>query len=148
MFRVCFAMLCSSIGIKLTSKCPIGVQDRLFFFCVCFFFLEWCMHTHIHTHTHTHNLPVLFLIVLTLTMLWANSVDDKLICFLFSLENRIWHFMQIVSYETICMKCQILRRQFAWNVKSYFLEKKNKKNISKCLLKFLPSMQSVKNVCF
>ena len=26
--------------------------------------------------------------------------------FLFSQENQIWHFMQIV--ETICMKCQIL----------------------------------------
>ena len=30
-------------------------------------------------------------------------------------ENKIWHFMQIV----------------AWNVKPYFLEKQNKKNISK-----------------
>ena len=30
--------------------------------------------------------------------------------FLFLPENRIWHFMQIVSkgIETICMKCQIL----------------------------------------
>ena len=35
--------------------------------------------------------------------------------------------------ETICMKCQIL------------FSRKNKKNISKChLLKFLPSMQSIK----
>ena len=35
---------------------------------------------------------------LTLTMLWADSADNKLmIFFLFSLENRIWHFMQIVS---------------------------------------------------
>ena len=32
------------------------------------------------------------------TTLWANSADDKLlIFFLFSPENRIWHFMQIVS---------------------------------------------------
>ena len=35
---------------------------------------------------------------LTLTMLWADSADDKLmIFFLFFLENRNWHFMQIVS---------------------------------------------------
>ena len=32
-------------------------------------------------------------------------------------ENGIWHFMQIVSSETICMKCQIL------------FTGKNKKNI-------------------
>ena len=44
----------------------------------------------------------------------------------------------------------ILRRQFAWNVKAYFLEKirkksKNNNNASKCrLLKCLPSMLSVK----
>ena len=30
--------------------------------------------------------------------LWANLADDKLVIFfLFSPENRIWHFMQIVS---------------------------------------------------
>ena len=35
---------------------------------------------------------------LTLTTLCANSADAKLmIFFLFSPENRIWHFMQIVS---------------------------------------------------
>ena len=34
-------------------------------------------------------------------MLWAiQSADDKLmIFFLYFLENRIWHFMQIVSLE-------------------------------------------------
>ena len=60
-------------------------------------------------------------------------------------ENRIWHFMQIVSLgdslhemsnpakETVCMKCQIL------------FSGKNKKNISKCrLLKILPRVLSVK----
>ena len=37
----------------------------------------------------------------------------------------------------------LIRRQFAWHVKSYVLEKK-KKNIPKCyLVKFLPSMWSV-----
>ena len=35
---------------------------------------------------------------LTFTTLWANSADNKLeFVFLFSPENRIWHFMQIVS---------------------------------------------------
>ena len=32
-------------------------------------------------------------------MLWASLADHKLIFFLFFLENRIWHFMQIVSLE-------------------------------------------------
>ena len=37
-------------------------------------------------------------IFLTFTTLWANSADDKLVIFfLFFPENRIWHFMQIVS---------------------------------------------------
>ena len=45
--------------------------------------------------------------------------------------------MQIVSYETICMKCQIL------------FSRKIRKNISKCLLlKTLPNMQSVKREFF
>ena len=36
--------------------------------------------------------------ILTFTTLWAFSADDKLmIFFLFFPENRIWHFMQIVS---------------------------------------------------
>ena len=34
---------------------------------------------------------------LNFTTLWATSADDKLIFFLFFPENRIWHFMQIVS---------------------------------------------------
>ena len=35
---------------------------------------------------------------LTFTTLWAFLADGKLmIFFLFFLENRIWHFMQIVS---------------------------------------------------
>ena len=51
--------------------------------------------------------------------------------FLFSPETD-WHFMQIVSTETICMKCQ---NPFSG---------KNKKNISNCcLLKFLPSKLSI-----
>ena len=60
------------------------------------------------------------------------QTDD--IFFLFLLENRIWHFMQIVSpQETIWMKCQIL-----------FI-RKNKKNLSKYIqLQLLPSMKSVR----
>ena len=42
---------------------------------------------------------VIFYLWLTLTKLWADSADDKfVIFFLFFLENRIWHFMQIVSF--------------------------------------------------
>ena len=39
--------------------------------------------------------------------LWANSADDKLMIFflLFS-ENRIWHFMQIVSTGNNLHKCE------------------------------------------
>ena len=41
--------------------------------------------------------------LLALTMLWADLADDKLVIFLFFLENRSWHFMQIVSfYEIVC----------------------------------------------
>ena len=39
-------------------------------------------------------------------MLWAISADDDLMMFfLFLLENKIWHFMQIVSYPkmTVCI---------------------------------------------
>ena len=37
-------------------------------------------------------------ILLTFTTLWAFSADDKMMLFfLFFPENRIWHFMQIVS---------------------------------------------------
>ena len=41
-------------------------------------------------------------LILTFTTLWAFSADDKLMIFflLFS-ENRIWHFMQIVSLHEI-----------------------------------------------
>ena len=35
---------------------------------------------------------------LTFTSLWANLAEDKLVIFvLLFLENRFWHFMQIVS---------------------------------------------------
>ena len=70
---------------------------------------------------------------LTFTTVWSNLDDDKFVVFvIFFPENRIWHFMQIVFMETICMKCQ-----------NMFSGKNNKKNISKCrLLKFLPRVLS------
>ena len=43
-----------------------------------------------------YNIEIL-LQALTFTTLWAFSADDRLIFFLFFPENRIWHFMQIVS---------------------------------------------------
>ena len=52
------------------------------------------------------------------------------IFFLFLPSNKAQYFMQTVFKEIICMTCQAL---FSW------------KNISKChLLKYLPSMQNVK----
>ena len=57
--------------------------------------------------------------------------------FLFSLENRIWHLMQIVFQRDNCMKWPIL---FSRNYR---------KNIPNCrLLKFLPSMQSIKEAVY
>ena len=70
------------------------------------------------------------LLLLTLTMLWGNSADVTGDIFLiFFLENRIWHHANC-----------LLRRQFAWSVKSYFLGK-NTKNTSKChlLIFFYPA---------
>ena len=53
---------------------------------------------------------------LTFTTLLPYSVNNKLITFLFLFPaNSFWHFIQIIS------------RQFAWNVKAYFLKKKKKK---------------------
>ena len=48
---------------------------------------------------------------------WLNISTDEMFLnlLLFSPENRLWHFVQIVS---------------SWNVKAYFLEKKNRNNIS------------------
>ena len=72
------------------------------------------------------------LVIPTLTMLWANSADAKLmVFFLFFLENRIWHFMQIVSWGDNLHEAS---NSVFW---------KNKKKYLKChLLKFLRSMQS------
>ena len=68
---------------------------------------------------------------LNFTALWAYSADDKLMI-LFS-ENRIWHFMQIVSIGDNLH--EISKPVFC----------KIKKSISKFrLLKLLPSMLSVK----
>ena len=78
--------------------------------------------------------PIFLWSDLTLTTLWANSTDDKLMIF-FSYFPR----KQAFAFHANCL----LRRQDAWNTKAYFLGK-NKKTVSVCcLLKSLPSMQSV-----
>ena len=41
--------------------------------------------------------PLSVAIPLSSTILWANSADKLVTFFLFFPENRIWHFMQIVS---------------------------------------------------
>ena len=52
------------------------------------------LHVDIHCLQNTY----IRFIVLTLTLLGANSAENKMaIVFLFLLDNRIWHFMQIVS---------------------------------------------------
>ena len=49
-------------------------------------------------------LQVFNVCTLTFSSLWANSADKKLMLFFFFFqEKRIWHIMQIVSKETICM---------------------------------------------
>ena len=74
------------------------------------------------------------MIQLTLSMLWANSADDKLIFFFLIFPRK-----QDLTVHANCL----LRRQFTWNVKSYFLGN-IRKNISKyLLLNFLPSMLSL-----
>ena len=72
-------------------------------------------------------------LTLTFTTVLAESADNKLIMFfLFYPEDRIWHFMQIVSWDNL----QEVSNAVFW---------KNKKNISACCqLKFLPSILSIK----
>ena len=59
--------------------------------------------------------------ILTIPILLAKMADDKLVIFFFFLlffsGNRIWHFMQIVSTGSICMKYQVL---FSGKNKKYF----------------------------
>ena len=65
---------------------------------------------------------------LIVTTLWANSADDKLM--IFFPENRICHFMQIVSLSPMEM--------IAWIVKICFLRKKRKIFQYVICLKFYP----------
>ena len=56
---------------------------------------------------------------LTFTILWANSADDKLVLFFsYFTENRIWHFMQIVSNGDNLH--EMLNPVFWKNKKKYF----------------------------
>ena len=73
--------------------------------------------------------------LLLFLMLYSDSADDKLmVFFLFFLENRLCHVMQIASLRD------------NWHERSNLFSRKNQKTISKCrVLKFLPSMQRVKS---
>ena len=56
--------------------------------------------------------------------------------FLFFLENKIWHFMQIVSLGDNLHEVSdpiFFRKQLAWSIRSYFPEKKTRQNITKLL---------------
>ena len=55
-------------------------------------------------------------LVLTFIIFWANPADDKLMIFFLIFPRK-----QGLAFQAN------LRRQFAWNVKSCFLEKKKKK---------------------
>ena len=41
--------------------------------------------------------PAFTEIILSFTTIWTNSTDKLMAFFVFFPENRIWHFMQIVS---------------------------------------------------
>ena len=71
-----------------------------------------------------HNISLLF---------WAISADNKLIFSYFSLKIGFDTLCILSPKETICMKFQIV------------ISGENKKKISNCILKFLPSMLSVKD---
>ena len=73
----------------------------------------------------------------SLNIFSRQQIDD--VFFHFFPESKLWQSMQIVLRQFA-----INVKQFAWNIRAYFLEK-NEKNISNChLLKFLPRMFSVK----
>ena len=60
--------------------------SRMLYACAIMFFFPWC-----NSSAYCHG-------TLALATLWADSADYKLVIFfLLFLENRIWHFMQIVS---------------------------------------------------
>ena len=63
---------------------------------------------------------------LTFTTLLANSADDKLV---------IFYFSQKTGFDISCKLCIKYQKQFSG---------KNTKNISKCLLKILPRVLSIK----
>ena len=74
---------------------------------------------------------------LTFTSLWANSADEKLmISFLKNVSQKTDFDIssKLSIMETIYMKCKSL------------YSGKNKKNISKCVLKYLPYMLCVNKV--
>ena len=87
-------------------------------------------------HTETHKTEVQWRkqrAGLTSNILWANSADDKLMTFffyVFFLENRLWQFMQIVSF------CNLheMSKPIFWENYFKMLSKLSGKTISKCCL--------------
>ena len=88
------------------------------------------------------------LVLVTVVNFWANLADDKLLYFfLFFPENRLWHFMQIVSIGDNLheMSKPVFNGDNLHEMSKPVFWKKEKKNISVCrLLKILPRMLSVK----
>ena len=85
---------------------------------------------------------------LTATTLLAHSADSTnnvvvvffcFFLFFFFLVFFLYYFSQKIGFDISCKLSP--RRQYACNVKAYFLEKNNKTNISKCRL------QSAKRQC-
>ena len=67
-------------------------------------------------------------------LLWVKISTDiilKFFFFSFFPENRHWHFMQIISlWDNLHKMWKSPRRQFAWNVKAYFMEQNKKHTIN------------------
>ena len=100
--------------------------DIVFVFCCCFFFCFVLFFVVVFF--------CFFVVVVVFFVCFFFFFLFFFFCFVFSLENRIWHLMQIVS---ICTNCQIL------------FSGKNKKNISKCrLLNIIyPECYALKHHC-
>ena len=122
--QTCWTDLLAFWGVWNRSRILNFSPDRLFFqFSRALYILY-----------QTYSPPFLQTSISKLSMLWADPADDKLvILFLFFPENRLWHFVQIVSSDNL------------HEMQSWF-SRENKKYISKwCLLKCSPSMQSFKD---
>ena len=107
-----FIILSKCIGVFFcTWRLQKSVLFIEWFFLIIKILPTWNLQLNSH-HNHPSYLlrqePFYLLLdkfLLMLITLWADSAVSKLlICFLFFPENKIWHFIQIVS----CMECQSL----------------------------------------